>query len=54
MNIKLFLEISKEFFDLMHSPFIDYEYKENINEIVDEETGFIAYNRIYKNENKYT
>ena len=48
MNIKLFLEISKEFFDLMHSPFIDYEYKEIRDEILDEETGFIAYNQIYK------
>ncbi len=52
MNIKLFLEISKEFFDLMHSPYIDYEYKEKKEEIWDEEKGFIAYKELIENDDK--
>jgi len=46
MNIKLFLEICKEFFDLMHSPFIDYKYKEKKKEIFDEENGFMSYKKL--------
>lgn len=45
MNIKkfFFFDICKEFFDLMHSPYIYYEYEEKKEEVWDEEKGFIAY-----------
>ena len=44
MYIKLFLKISKEFFDLMHSQYIDNEYEEyKHKEIIDEEKGFVHY-----------
>jgi hypothetical protein len=42
MNIKLFFEICKEFFDLMHSPYIDNKYNEKKEEIFDEENGFMS------------
>ena len=56
MNIKIFsfFDICKEFFDLMHSPFIYYEYDEKKEEIWDEEKGFIAYKELLENDNKET
>ena len=40
MNIKLFFEISKEFFDSIYSQGIDFEDDNNdINEKIDEEKG---------------
>jgi hypothetical protein len=54
MNIKIFsfFDICKEFFDLMHSPFIYYEYEEQKEEVWDEEKGFIAYKELLENDNK--
>ena len=54
MNIKIFsfFDICKEFFDLMHSPFIYYEYEEKNKEVWDEEKGFIAYKELLEDEDK--
>ena len=54
MNIKIFsfFDICKEFFDLMHSPYIYYEYEEKKEEVWDEEKGFIAYKELLENDNK--
>jgi hypothetical protein len=51
MNIKIFsfFDICKEFFDLMHSPYIYYEYEEKKEEVWDEEKGFIAYKESLEN-----
>ena len=40
MNIRLFLEISRDFFDLMHSPFINTDHDDIIPYIFDEEKSF--------------
>ena len=54
MNIKIFsfFDICKEFFDLMHSPYIYNEYEEKKEEIWDEEKGFIAYKESLENIDK--
>ena len=54
MNIKIFsfFDICKEFFDLMHSPYIYYEYEEKKEEVWDEENGFIAYKESLENIDK--
>jgi len=54
MNIKIFsfFDICKEFFDLMHSPYIYYEYEEKKEEVWDEEKGFIAFKELLENEDK--
>ena len=54
MNIKIFsfFDICKEFFDLMHSPYIYYEYEEKKEEVWDEEKGFIAYKESLENIDK--
>ncbi len=54
MNIKIFsfFDICKQFFDLMHSPYIYYEYEEKKEEIWDEEKGFIAYKESLENVDK--
>ena len=54
MNIKIFsfFDICKEFFDLMHSPYIYYEYEEKKEEVWDEEKGFMAYNELLVNVDK--
>jgi hypothetical protein len=39
MNIRLFLEISRDFFDSMYSPFIDLDH-DTIPDIFDEEKAF--------------
>ena len=54
MNIKIFsfFDICKEFFDLMHSPYIYNEYEEKKEEIWDEEKGFIAYKESLENVDK--
>ena len=56
MNIKniFFFDICKEFFDLMHSPYIYNEYEEKKEEIWDEEKGFIAYKESLENDIKET
>lgn len=40
MNIRLFLEISRDFFDSMHSPFIDVNHDDIIQDVFDEEKAF--------------
>ena len=40
MNIKLFLEICNEFFDLMYSPFFEVIHNDIIQDIFDEEKAF--------------
>ena len=54
MNIKIFsfFDICKEFFDLMHSPYIYNEYEEKKEEVWDEEKGFIAYKESLENVDK--
>ena len=54
MNIKIFsfFDICKEFFDLMHSPYIYNEYEEKKEEVWDEEKGFIAYKESLENIDK--
>jgi len=56
MNIKIFsfFDICKEFFDLMHSPYIYNEYEEKKEEVWDEEKGFIAYKESLENDIKET
>lgn len=54
MNTKkiFFFDICKEFFDLMHSPYIYYEYEEKKEEVWDEEKGFMAYKELLENVDK--
>ena len=54
MNIKIFsfFDICKEFFDLMHSPYIYNEYEEKKEEVWDEEKGFMAYKELVENNDK--
>ena len=56
MNTKniFFFDICKEFFDLMHSPYIYNEYEEKKEEIWDEEKGIIAYKESLENDIKET
>ena len=47
MNLNLFFQISKEFFEAIHSPYIDYNNSTKHNLLPDEENDLINYKELF-------